>query len=354
MPSSPLPNGQPSRARMPQLHMYRPNLADLPPLGVPDGYELRTYRPGDEAIWGQIMDVCLPMGAGQWRPEIVRDTLTSLPQFDPDGLYFATWHGIPVGTATAWRLRPDEQEIGYVHMVGVLPDHRGRRLGYVVTLAALQRFRERGLHAAMLDTDDFRLSAIRAYLDLGFQPEQRHPSHPERWAVILSELRDRAPELENPSSAPALAGPIGLVHNDVKAPIHEGWPEIVSEVELFPAFEDALEGIGDFSHLQVLFWIHRVTVEQRLIRRLHPRDRAELPLMGVLATRSQYRPNPIGSTVVRLLGRQGRRLRVQGLDAIDGTPVLDLKPWTGWEAPAGDVRVPEWLVQSGSEGQSRG
>lgn len=343
MPISPFPNGQPPRTRLPQLHMHRPDLVGLPALELPDGYELRTYRSGDEAIWGQIMDACLPMSAGLWRPEVVRGELMSRSQFDPDGLFFATWRGMPVGSATAWRLRPEEVEIGYVHMVGVLPDHRGHRLGYALTLATLHRFRERGLRAAMLDTDDYRLSAIRAYLDLGFQPEQRHPSHPGRWAVILAQLGDLAPTLEYPSAAPAIAGPVGLVHNEVKAPIHEGWESVFSEIELFPAFEEALEGIDGFSHLQILFWIHRVTVEQRLIRRLHPRDRAELPLMGVLATRSQYRPNPIGLTVVRLLSREGRRLRVQGLDAIDGTPVLDIKPLARREVTEDVVRAPEWM-----------
>lgn len=289
------------------------------------------------------MDACLPLPRGLWRPEIVRDKLTSLPQFDPEDCYFVTAGGIPVGSATAWLRRSDEREIGYIHMVAVVPEHRGHRLGYWATLATLHRFRERELRAAMLDTDDFRLSAIRAYLDLGFQPEQRHPSHPERWAVVLAKLREQTPDYEYPAAGPAIAGPIGLVHNDVKAPIHEGWSEVVSEIELFPAFADALLGIDEFSHLMILFWIDGVTFEQRLIRRLHPRDRMELPLMGVLATRSQYRPNPIGLTVVRLLGREGRRLRVQGLDAVDRTPILDIKPLSSREVTEDEVRAPAWM-----------
>ncbi len=144
--------------------------------------------------------------------------------------------------------------------------------------------------------------------------------------------------------------PIGYVSNFIGEPIHEGWEDIRSYIDLRPELSEALDGIEDFSHIIVIFWLHRVSEEKRHLMKLHPKDRAELPEVGVLATRSQYRPNPIGLTVVRLLRRDGSRLEVQGLDAVDGTPVLDIKPWTPWETSE-QVRWPwwmDWLRQRGS------
>ena len=78
-----------------------------------------------------------------------------------------------------------------VHMVCVRPKERGHRLGYWLTLAVLRYFRDRGFERARLSTDDYRLSAIRAYLDLGFAPELTHPSHPARWDAVLEALGER-------------------------------------------------------------------------------------------------------------------------------------------------------------------
>lgn len=139
--------------------------------------------------------------------------------------------------------------------------------------------------------------------------------------------------------------PIGQVRNQVHKPIHDGWDEIVSEIVLDTSLSPALDGIEGFSHLAVLFWLHQVTAEERHRRKIHPKDRLDLPLVGVLATRTQYRPNPIGLTVVPLVKRRGNVLLVKGLDATNGTPVLDLKPWTGWEAQGEEIRVPAWLAQ---------
>lgn len=77
-------------------------------------------------------------------------------------------------------------------MVCVRPEHRGHRLGYWLTLATLHYFRDHGFQQAILDTDDFRLPAIREYLDLGFEPEYTHPSHTERWERIRAELQRRS------------------------------------------------------------------------------------------------------------------------------------------------------------------
>jgi tRNA-Thr(GGU) m(6)t(6)A37 methyltransferase TsaA len=135
--------------------------------------------------------------------------------------------------------------------------------------------------------------------------------------------------------------PIGFVRNRVKEPIHRGWDQITSLLEVRPDLEPALEGIEEFSHILVLFWLHGVDPEKRRLVRIRPEDHPELPEVGVLATRSQYRPNPIGATVVRLLSRDGSKLTVQGLDAVDGTPVIDIKPWT--PETVEDVRWPWWM-----------
>jgi len=137
--------------------------------------------------------------------------------------------------------------------------------------------------------------------------------------------------------------PIGHVRNDVAGSRYDGWAEVVSEIVLDDALVEALEGVEDYSHLLVVFYIAGVTRRQRAIRRLHPRDREDAPLVGVFATRSQYRPNPIGVTVVRLLERRGAILRVVGLDAYDGTPVLDIKGYAPDADLAQTAHIPDWL-----------
>lgn len=104
----------------------------------------------------------------------------------------------------------------------------------------------------------------------------------------------------------------------------------------------ALDGLEDFSHLFVIFYMHEVKMEDAKELKVHPRGRLDLPLVGVYATRSAFRPNPIGLTVVELLERTGNVLVVRGLDAFDGTPVLDLKPVDGHDIVCG-LRVPDWL-----------
>lgn len=136
--------------------------------------------------------------------------------------------------------------------------------------------------------------------------------------------------------------PIGVVANAERGPRHEGWAEVISRLVLRPALAPALDGVEGFSHLLVLFWLHRVARSARRRLRLHPRDRLDLPEVGVFATRTQHRPNPIGATVVELLGREGATLVVRGLDALDGTPIIDIKPWAKDFGPADGVQVPEW------------
>lgn len=135
--------------------------------------------------------------------------------------------------------------------------------------------------------------------------------------------------------------PIGVVRNGVKQPRMDGWEHVRSDILFREELTQALDGIEGYSHVIVVFAFDRVPEsEQRL--RVRPRGDERLPEQGVLATRSQVRPSPLGVSVVRLLRRRRNVIRVEGLDAIDGTPVLDLKPYFPNYDAVPDAAIPEF------------
>ncbi len=138
---------------------------------------------------------------------------------------------------------------------------------------------------------------------------------------------------------------IGIVRNAVKQAPGPGynWQGIVSEIVVDSSLTEALDGLEGFSHIIVLYWMHQITTSQ-LPTKIHPQGRPELPLVGLFATRSPYRPNPIGKATVRLLERQGNLLRVEGLDATDGTPVIDIKPYLPEYDSVTNATVPPWVI----------
>ncbi|HIE26621.1 TPA: GNAT family N-acetyltransferase [Candidatus Poribacteria bacterium] len=176
---------------MAQLRMMRPNLENLPPVKPPEGYEIRHYQPCDEIHWGAIIDSSF---GGQRTVGDVRREITERPVFTPEGLFFATYQGKPVATACSWKASPDETRTGYVHMVGVMPEHQGHRLGYLLSLATLHFFKEHGFQRAMLDTDDWRIPALITYLRLDFEPVLRDDGQRHRWALIFSKFLKSAPK----------------------------------------------------------------------------------------------------------------------------------------------------------------
>lgn len=141
---------------------------------------------------------------------------------------------------------------------------------------------------------------------------------------------------------PIAFSPIGTVHNAVAAPDKVRWEEIISRVEIAEELQPALDGIEEFSHIVIIYAFDRQPPGP-LPLRVHPERRADLPLVGVLATRSPRRPNPIGVTTVELLERAGNVLTVRGLDALDGTPVLDIKPYLVRGDRIAEARTPAWL-----------
>jgi tRNA-Thr(GGU) m(6)t(6)A37 methyltransferase TsaA len=120
----------------------------------------------------------------------------------------------------------------------------------------------------------------------------------------------------------------------------------VSTIRLYDEYRPGLLGVEAYSHLIVLYWIHgRDDEENRRTLQVVPRRHEGAPLMGVFATRSPSRPNPIGLTVVKLESVEGCRLRVSGLDALEGSPILDIKPYVPSDDAVACARAPNWTLR---------
>ena len=141
--------------------------------------------------------------------------------------------------------------------------------------------------------------------------------------------------------------PIGAVRSIFGSDSGDKW-SIVAELVLDKSYIEGLEGIEDYSHIIVLFWMDKIVAEDRTVMRIHPRGMNDLPEVGVFATRGRARPNPIGLAVVELLGRDGNTLKVRGLDAFDGSPILDIKPYDSYDVKK-NIRVPGWWMKMTSQ-----
>lgn len=118
---------------------------------------------------------------------------------------------------------------------------------------------------------------------------------------------------------------------------------VISELVINSDLAGILDGIEDFSHLLVLYWAHRVPPEGRSLCKAHPMGRKDLPLVGIFSTCSPARPNTICATVVRLMKCQENTLTVEGLDALDGSPIVDIKPYNPYYYATSDVKIAEWM-----------
>ena len=138
---------------------------------------------------------------------------------------------------------------------------------------------------------------------------------------------------------------IGFVKSEVKQPVRQDWEKVVSEIVVDSSLTEALDGLENFSHIIVVYWMHQLATSGAPPTKVHPRGRQELPLVGLFATRSPHRPNPVGVITVRLLERRDNILRVEGLDAIDGTPVIDIKPHLPGYDSVTNARVAPWTTK---------
>lgn len=138
--------------------------------------------------------------------------------------------------------------------------------------------------------------------------------------------------------------PVAIVRSSRAEPIDDDWDAVESYIELCPGIpEETLAGLASFSHIEVFYFFHKVDRSKIVLGAEHPRENKRWPLIGIFAQRKKARPNLLGATIVPLVGIDGRRIRVRSLDAIDGTPVLDIKPVFSQYLPRGEVRQPEWV-----------
>ncbi len=133
---------------------------------------------------------------------------------------------------------------------------------------------------------------------------------------------------------------IGRVRNEYSEKIPDDYKEHISEIEVYKEYEEALLGIEENSHISVMCWFDR---SDRDIKRVRPMADESNPLTGVFATRAPVRPNPISYTVCKLVDRKGNILSVKGLDAFNGTPVIDIKSYKRYEIEY--LEFPDWAPE---------
>lgn len=167
---------------IPQLELYRKDLEGLPEISLPEGYSLRHYQPGDEEFWGRIMSKAF---SSFWTSARFKVYMKPHFGFQPERIIFLCYNHVPVGSASAYQWPGIPRDRGYIHMLGVLENHCGQGFGHALALACLHRFREEGFRDAMLQTESFRLPAIKHYLRLGFKPVLVTEEQRGTWEEVL-------------------------------------------------------------------------------------------------------------------------------------------------------------------------
>ncbi len=136
--------------------------------------------------------------------------------------------------------------------------------------------------------------------------------------------------------------PIGYVKSPESDQIDHGWGKIISEIHLEQSFRPGLSGLEEFSHALIVFHMHKASmnIETDLVRR--PQGREDMPNLGIFSQRAKHRPNPIGVTTVEIISVADGVLKVRGLDAINNTPILDIKPYFP-QFDRVEAKTPEWV-----------
>jgi len=159
--------------------------------------------------------------------------------------------------------------------------------------------------------------------------------------------------------------PVGVVRSEIKTPMlragetdielqerlekirayHRQVEKNICELFIFPQWAELLDGIDGFSHILVLYWPHLIEPQRQNLKKVHPMGRKDLPLQGIFATCSPARPNPVLVSAVPLVERIENVVKVKGLEAVDGSPIIDVKPYSKHYYSVENPAVPDWMRQ---------
>jgi len=155
------------------------------------------------------------------------------------------------------------------------------------------------------------------------------------------------PEANRFNAKDIVVRPIGFVRSPIQQIADDCWGGVVSTIELDEAqfSPDCTLGLGEYSHVEVVFYLSQIRAEGIVTGARRPRGRSDWPKIGIFAQRTKDRPNQIGVTTCRLESVEGLKIRVRELDAVDGTPVLDVKPFYKGFSPRGEIREPSWAAE---------
>ncbi|MEK7087260.1 MAG: tRNA (N6-threonylcarbamoyladenosine(37)-N6)-methyltransferase TrmO [Patescibacteria group bacterium] len=134
--------------------------------------------------------------------------------------------------------------------------------------------------------------------------------------------------------------PLGRAKNSIDKPTLPGWKDVITEIVINADYAKGLDGIEDYSHIIVVYWMDK---ETKCHLRHHPQGRADVPFGGIFACRCPQRPNPIAMSTVELVGRENNNLKVKGLDILNNTPILDIKPYWPQYDKVNNAKVPAWV-----------
>lgn len=171
---------------------------------------------------------------------------------------------------------------------------------------------------------------------------------------------------------PMQLNPVGVVRSDIKTPMlsagesdlslnqrmdqikayHRQVKDTVLQLVIYPQWAELLDGIEDFSHVLVLYWPHLIDPARRNLRKVHPMGRKDLPLKGIFATCSPARPNPVLVSAVPLVARKGHIIEVKGFEAVDGSPIIDVKPYTKSYLQVDNLKMADWMEKIDREFES--